>query len=298
MKKIINIETQLGQANLDDFFKRFQPVIAQLNKIIETKNGKKDVLSISQAGSNIKLSYKKTEKSNGMFLDVTIKPTQEFDERLEWVIQSVFNACCDNDCYDLVRVYGAKERGHTMGFEFSIENQDYNCILWKRPEVVYIIMRHAEPTKDEYNLTEKGDQQAKEVAQKIKQLFPDEKNWTQNSSINIPSRVLRITITAQIVANFLGESLDNFNVQRCEWLSLKTLNNETSIPFGSHVMTQNTEFKYQFMFTHWDVAQKAFPTFVKDLNLEENLADYKLGLAECIVMYPDGRVVKITPDTK
>ena len=294
----IKLETQLRKSNLDDFFNEFRIVIAQLNKIIEAKNGKKDAISISKVGLDIKMSYKKTNNSNGMFLDVTIKPTQEYDERLEWVAQFVFNACRDNNCYDLIRVYGAKERGHTMGFEFSIEKQDYNCILWERPEVVYIIMRHAEPTEEGHNLTKKGHQQAIEIANKIKQLFPEEQAWAKNSSIRLPRSVLRLTVTASAVGSVLSNSIDDFDVQRRDWLSLNALNNETSISFGAHVMSQSVDFKYQFIFTHWDVAQKAFPTLIKDLKLKEDLTNYKLGLAECIVMYPEGKVTKLLPDTK
>lgn len=297
MKKI-KLETQLGQSNLDDFFNEFQIIIAQLNKIIEAKNGKKNAISISKVGLDIKMSCKKTNKSNGMFLDVTIKPTQEYDERLEWVAQFVFNACRNNGCSDSVRLYGAKERGHTMGFEFTIEKQDYNCILWERPEVVYIIMRHAEANESGHDLTEKGYQQAIEVANKIKQLFPEEQAWAQNSSISLPRSVLRLTVTASTVGSVLSKSIDDFDVERHDWLSLNALNNETSIPFGANVLSQNVNFKYQFVFTHWDVAQRAFPTLIKYLKLKEDLTNYKLGLAECIVMHPGGEVTKLLPNTK
>jgi len=291
----INLQPQLGLSQLNNFFDVLEPVINQLNKIIEVKNGKKNAITIKLVETNINISYQRTEKSNGMFLDVTIRPDHEFDERLEWVIQAVFNACRDNDCFELVRVYGAKERGMTMGFKYSANGQNHDCVLWKRPEVTYILMRHAEPEDHGLDLTNNGYKQSKSVATKLKELFPEEIDWAKNCSISLPSGVLRITCTASEVGAVLGDTVDNFNINRREWLGLKSLDDASHISYGAHQMTQNADFKYQIMFTHWDVAAKAFPTFMKDLKLKEDLSDHKLEHAECIVMYPDGKVVHLLP---
>ncbi|MEX2436796.1 MAG: hypothetical protein WD471_01370 [Candidatus Paceibacterota bacterium] len=292
---INKLQSQLSSTNLNDFFVEFFAVVKYLNEMIESQNGKKDAISISKVGDDINLSYDRTEKSNGAFLDVIIKQVDDFDSRLLWVQEFIFNACRDNGCFELVQVFGAKERGDTAGFHYVIDGKDHKCILWERPEVVYIVMRHAEPEDHDYDLTSKGYEQVVSVAGKLKDLFPDEVEWSKNCAINLPSGVLRITCTASRAGEVLDGTLDKFNIYRREWLGLKSLNSKGTIPYGTLLMTQNTDYKYQFMFTHWDVAQKAFPIFMKHLNLEEDLANHKLKHAECVVMYPDGKVVHLTP---